>query len=158
MKTKVFGLLLILIVTSARFAALGQGFINLNVESTSLSPNEPPGTVPTATGLPGWTALIGGTPQSTILYNNGTLGNSSVAILGNGNSVNPVIERNFSFMLTAGADPANSSSPAGGYSETQAVATVSRTNGDKDCWGISPEGNRVCTKFIFDRNRPPFSA
>ncbi len=85
-----------------------QGFINLDFESTSLSPGGPPGSVTTAIGLPGWAVSIGGVPESTILYNNGTFGSSSIAILGSGNHFNPIIQGNFSAMLVAGASPTNS--------------------------------------------------
>lgn len=81
-----------------------QGFINLNFESTTLITNGSPGTVSTTIGLPDWNAFIGGISQSTILYNNGTLGNSAIAILGYGNPLNPVIAGNFSVSLTAGAN------------------------------------------------------
>ena len=79
-----------------------QGFVNLNFEAATLATNGAPSFVSTSVGLPGWTALIGGVSQSSILYNNGTLGSSAVAILGNGNLINPVIEGGFSASLTAG--------------------------------------------------------
>jgi hypothetical protein len=53
--------------------------------------------------LPGWTASIGGATQSTILYNNATLGASSIAILSGANSPNPIIDGSFSVQLTGGA-------------------------------------------------------
>jgi hypothetical protein len=89
------------------FALLGwegksQGFVNLNFESTTLASNGTPSTVATTVGLPGWDATIGGVSQSTILYNNGTLGNSAVAIQGY-NVFSPTIAGNFSAALTAGA-------------------------------------------------------
>jgi hypothetical protein len=80
-----------------------QGFVNLNFESTTLAYNATPSTVATTVGLPGWNASIGGISQSTILYNNGTLGNSAVAIQGYANSLTPVIAGTFSASLTAGA-------------------------------------------------------
>ena len=81
----------------------GQTFVNLNFESTTLTTNGSPGTVSTSIGLPGWIAFIGGATQSTMLYNNGTLGSSAIAILGEGNSLTPVIGGNFSTALTGGA-------------------------------------------------------
>lgn len=81
-----------------------QGFVNLDFEATALAPNGSPSTVSTSVGLFGWNASIGGVSRSTILYNDGTLGNSSIAILGNGNLWNPVIAGNFSVELTAGAN------------------------------------------------------
>ena len=80
-----------------------QGFVNLNFESTTLVSNGAPITVATTVALPGWNVFIGGIPQSTILYNNGTLGDSAVAIQGYANSLTPVIAGNFSVSLTAGA-------------------------------------------------------
>jgi len=103
MKTDGLGRLWLLIVTISRFIASGQGFLNLDFENTSLPPNGPPGTVSTTSGLPGWEVSIAGVPQSTIYYNDGTLGDSSVAILGKGNSVSAVIDGNFSVVLTGGA-------------------------------------------------------
>jgi hypothetical protein len=105
LKGVLFGLLTI----TTRLDTAAQSFLNLDFESTTLPPAGPPSTVATTTGLPGWAALIAGTSQSTILYNNATLGNSSIALLGSGNSVNPVIQGTFSVMLTAGASPGNSS-------------------------------------------------
>jgi hypothetical protein len=98
------------IIFATAFATLtaricvSQSFINLNCESTTLAPDGAPGTVSTNAGVPGWTALIGGVPQSTILYNNGTLGASCVALLAGGTySPNPVIDGNFSVMLVGGS-------------------------------------------------------
>jgi hypothetical protein len=96
-----------LIVTSflliSKVGVFAQGFVNLNFESTTLAYNATPSTVATTVGLPGWNAYIGGISQSTILYNNGTLGNSAVAIQGYANSLTPVIDGTFSAALTAGA-------------------------------------------------------
>jgi len=68
--------------------------------------------VSTTSGLPGWEVSIAGVPQSTIYYNDGTLGDSSVAILGKGNSVSAVIDGNFSVVLTGGAYLGNPPLPA----------------------------------------------
>jgi hypothetical protein len=87
-------------------------FQNLDFESATVSPGDPPSTVPVSIGMPGWTVFIGTTPQSTILFNDSTLGTSSLAILGRGNSLSPVIEGNFTALLFAGADPANNQLPA----------------------------------------------
>ncbi len=95
-----------IIVTSfllvSKFDGFAQGFVNLNFESTTLASNGTPSTVATTVGLPGWSASIGGVSQSTILYNNGTLGNSAIAIQGY-NVFSPSIAGNFSAALTAGA-------------------------------------------------------
>src|SRR5437667_6331685 len=112
MKTDGLGRLWLLIVTISRFVASGQGFLNLDFENTSLPPNGPPGTVSTTSGLPAWEVSIAGVPQSTIYYNDGTLGDSSVAILGKGNSVSAVIDGNFSVVLTGGAYLGNPPLPA----------------------------------------------
>ena len=128
MKTNGLGKFLVLIATISRFVASGQGFLNLDFEQTSLPPNGPPGTVSTTSGLPGWEVSIGGVPQSTILYNNATLGDSSVAILGKGNSVNAVIDGNFSVALTGGAYPGDSSIPAdAAISQTGLVPSNARS-------------------------------
>src|SRR5258708_15413660 len=83
------GLFFGLITITSGVDSTAQSFVNLNFESTTLPPDGPPSTVPTAIGLPGWVAFIAGTPQSTILYNEGTLGNSSIALLGGGSPGNP---------------------------------------------------------------------
>src|ERR1017187_6445542 len=63
-----------------------QGFINLNFESAQII-SDPSGNLPgdvyATNAMPGWTAYVGGTAQSTILYNNTTVGSSSIAIWGN---------------------------------------------------------------------------
>jgi hypothetical protein len=114
-------LLVVLALQGAPSLSLAQGaFVNLDFESTTLSPDGPPGSVPISSGLPGWSAVIGGTPQSTILYNNGTLGTSAIALLGGGNSLTPVIDGKFSVMIEAGASP-------GGGGGTMANVSLSQT-------------------------------
>jgi len=126
-----------------------QGFVNLNFESTTLASNGTPSTVATTVGLPGWDASIGGISQSTILYNNGTLGNSAVAIQGYGNSLTPVIAGTFSASLTAGATGNASISQTGlipadslsllfeSYTTGNGLPTLSVTINGQDI-GISP--------------------
>ncbi len=94
---------LIGLITLLSWEGKSQGFVNLDFESTTLAFNGMPSTVATSVGLPGWNASIGGISQSTILYNNGTLGNSAVAIQGYANSLTPIIAGTFSASLTAGA-------------------------------------------------------
>ena len=105
----------IIIIGALLFASshlsFSQGFMNLNFESTTLTNNGPPNTgVSTTVALPGWTAYIGGTSQSTILYNNTTAGSSSIAVWGSysgpGYSFN-ALQGKFSAVLTAG--PSNAS-------------------------------------------------
>jgi hypothetical protein len=103
MKTTINKIVLIAMLVLLVRAGNSQGFVNLNFESTTLASNGTPSTVATTVGLPGWNASIGGISQSTILYNNGTLGNSAVAIQGYANSLTPVIAGTFSASLTAGA-------------------------------------------------------
>lgn len=94
-------------------AVLSQGiFRNLDFESTSLSPGDPFGSVPVSFGMPGWTVHIGAISQSTVLFDDSTLGISSVSILGIGNSLSPVIEGRFMAFLNPIADPANNQIPA----------------------------------------------
>src|SRR5882762_10337137 len=96
---------LLLAFVVAELDAQAQGtFQNLDFESTSLAPGDPPSTVPVSAGMPGWTVLIGTTTQSTILFNDTTLGASSAAVLGRGNSLSPVIEGNFMAFLNPGVD------------------------------------------------------
>ena len=103
------GLALLLSATNSR----AQGaFSNLDFESTTLPPSGPPGTASVAAALPNWSVSIGGVTQTTVLYNNGTLGNSGMSLLGSGNSLTPVIAGSFSVMLAAGADPSNPQSVA----------------------------------------------
>ena len=82
----------------------GQDFVNLNFESSVLSTGGPPATVSAAAAFPGWNTFIGTNAQSTILYNDATLGNSSVAILAGG-SLSPVsvYDGKFSALLVDGA-------------------------------------------------------
>ncbi len=117
MKRVIKALVMILIAGQAGQAHLRQvqaqdTFKNLDFESANLSPADPLSTVPASTGMPGWTVLIGTTSESMILFNDSTLGTSSISILGRGNSLSPVIEGNFMALLNAGADPANNQAPA----------------------------------------------
>ena len=82
---------------------LGQGFVNLNFESTQLSAGGTPTTVSASSAFPGWSASIGTTAQSNVLYNSGTLGASSVALLAGG-SYSPVsvFDGSFSALLVTG--------------------------------------------------------
>src|SRR6266496_6814808 len=112
MKRVIKALVMILIAGQAGQAHLRQvqaqdTFKNLDFESANLSPADPLSTVPASTGMPGWTVLIGTTSESMILFNDSTLGTSSISILGRGNSLSPIIEGDFMALLNQGADPAN---------------------------------------------------
>lgn len=81
----------------------GQGFVNFNFESTHLSAGGSPTTVSASAAFPGWFVFIGTNSQSSVLYNNATLGDSSVALLAGG-SYSPVsvFDGSFSALLVAG--------------------------------------------------------
>ena len=84
--------------------ACGQGFFNLDFESTTLAAGGAPSTVSASSAFPGWTVFFGTTTQSSVLYNNATLEDSSVTLLAGGNnSPMPVYDGSFSAMLFAGA-------------------------------------------------------
>ncbi len=102
---------MILLLLGRQHSYSQDSFVNLDFESTTLAPDGSPSTVATTVGLPGWTAVIGGVSQSTILYNDVTLGNASIAILGSGNSLSPVIEGQFTVVLQPGRDPLHPVSP-----------------------------------------------
>lgn len=84
--------------------ACGQGFVNLDFESTTLAPGGAPTTVSASSAFPGWTVLFNTTSQSSVLYNYTASGDSSVTLLAGGsNSPIPVYDGSFSAMLFAGA-------------------------------------------------------
>ena len=76
---------ILLVVANGR----GQGFVNLDFEAANVSAF-PPGTVPRGLGLPGWAAYISGTPQTTILYDNATLGEAAIALQGPNGFFQPI--------------------------------------------------------------------
>ena len=94
-----------LVVVSAFLlqSASGQGFVNLNFEATQLSAGGSPSTVSASSAFPGWNVFIGTNAQSSVLYNNATLGASSVALLAGG-SYSPVsvFDGSFSALLVTG--------------------------------------------------------
>ena len=89
-------------------------FQDLDFESATVAPAPPyqfPGLVPVGAALPGWTAYLGATQQSQVLYNSTTLGEASISLLGpNWTSfagLGPdIIDGKFSAVLQAGLDPA----------------------------------------------------
>src|ERR1039458_10038109 len=99
-------------------------FQDLDFESATVAPAPPyqfPGLVPVGAALPGWTAYLGSTQQSQVLYNATTLGEASISLLGpNWTSfmgLGPyIIDGNFSAVLQAGLDPATQT-----YSENVSI-------------------------------------
>jgi hypothetical protein len=80
---------------------LAQGFINLNFESANLSAyGAGPAIIPTTNGIPGWTAYIGGSPQTSIVYNTVSTGAASVDLEGTNNDVGyPPIQGKYFVLL-----------------------------------------------------------
>ena len=99
-----------LAVVCSALSAKAQGFQNLDFESASPvsagNPNDP--TQDTFTSaLPGWSGLIGGTPATTVEFNNFSLGGPSIDLFGPGwNSVNPgIIDGSYTVFLQSGGIP-----------------------------------------------------
>ena len=93
------GLALLLCVADA----LGQGaFQNLNFESANV-PVVPPqqfgSDVSVSNGVPGWTVYLGGSPQSSMLHNNMSLGAARVAINGPQWFADQILEGSYSVSL-----------------------------------------------------------
>jgi PEP-CTERM motif len=60
-----------------------QGFMNLDFENAVIVPDSShPNEVFANSAIPGWTAYVGSTPQTSIVYNTVSLGATSIAILG----------------------------------------------------------------------------
>lgn len=74
-------------------------FQNLNFEAANVA-GYAPGLIPASNGIPGWTAYIGGVPQSTILYNDINLSEAAVSLQGT-NGVYPSLQGQFSVLLQA---------------------------------------------------------
>jgi hypothetical protein len=73
-----------LVLLLGKSSGLSQGFVNLNFENAVLSPdpNSPyyPNAVYASNAIPGWTAYIGGVPQTDIFYDNISLGAPAVIL------------------------------------------------------------------------------
>jgi hypothetical protein len=82
--------------------ASGQDFVNLDFEAANLSAyGAGPALVPATNAIPGWTAYVGGNPQSNIFYNAISLGSTSISILGT-NGVPSSLDGAFSIDLYGG--------------------------------------------------------
>ena len=91
-------LCLILVPVCAPLAGHAQGtFQNLDFEAANVS-GYPAGTVPATNGIPGWTAYTGGAPQSSILFNNASLGEAAVSLQ---STLYPPFQGQFSVLLQA---------------------------------------------------------
>lgn len=63
--------------------AFGQGFVNLDFNGANLSAYGAGGSfVPATDAIPGWTGYLGSSQQTTVLYNNLTIGEAAIAIIG----------------------------------------------------------------------------
>ncbi len=93
---------LVIILICADQLGLSQGFVNLNFEAANLSAyGAGPAVVPVTNAIPGWSAYVGNSPQTSILYNNVALGNTSIAIFST-NGFNGVIDGTYSINLFGG--------------------------------------------------------
>ena len=88
------------------FVAVGngfsQGFLNLGFNSAQLSGYTSGEYVPATSAIPGWLGYIGTNPQTTVLYNDLTIGEAAIAILGtNSPSVSPIPGNCYTVVLQA---------------------------------------------------------
>jgi hypothetical protein len=88
MKTIKNGTLIILILIIKQNIG-AQGFVNLDFESANVS-GYSAGSVPASDAIPGWTAYISGVAQSSILYNDATLGDAAVSLQGTSGNFPPL--------------------------------------------------------------------
>jgi hypothetical protein len=96
-------------------SASAQGFINLDFEDAAIvpDPSSPAfayGAVYASDAMPGWTGYLGTTQVTDVLYNDLTLGNASIDIVGQGYGV---IEGQYSVVLQPGFDPFGSGQNVG---------------------------------------------
>ena len=78
----------------------GQGFVNLDFEAANLSAyGAGPAAVPATNAIPGWTAYLGGIPQTDILLNSEALADPAVSIQGTNGSFYPPMQRNYFILL-----------------------------------------------------------
>jgi hypothetical protein len=98
-------------------SACAQGtFVNLNFESANLPilfPGQYGGQVPVTNALPGWQAFLGTDLQSTVWYNEATIGSAAVWVVGPNFEFWSPIEGNFTVLLTAGGGNSASISQTG---------------------------------------------
>lgn len=66
----------------------GQGFVNLDLQSASVSDSTSSGTfVSISDAIPGWTGYLGDSQQATVLYNALAVGSANLALLKTNNSL-----------------------------------------------------------------------
>jgi hypothetical protein len=97
---KLQNVILTSILCNLSLNGLAQGFVNLDFESANVAGYSSPNFIPTSDALPGWTAYLGGSPQSNVLYNNATLGAAAVSLQGTNGVFSP-IAGSFSALLQA---------------------------------------------------------
>lgn len=102
MKTKIFTFAIFLYGLQFCHA---QGFVNLGFESANLfgyGSGTGPAVVPTNNAIPGWTAYLGGFPQSAVLYDGVTLGGAMISLQDtNAVFVGSAVQGNYSVVLLA---------------------------------------------------------
>ena len=89
--------------------AAGQGtFRNLDFESANLPlvfPGQSGGSVSSIDALPGWTAFLGTNQVTQVLYNDATLGNASIDIVGIYWRYGGTVEGSYTLILQPGSNP-----------------------------------------------------
>jgi hypothetical protein len=110
---KIVNTILVIILLASLEDGYGQGFANLNFESANVSGYSSPGSIPASNAIPGWTAYISGTPQSTILYNNETLGEAAVSLQGTNGIYQPIQGRYFVLLQATFSAPDTNSAAVG---------------------------------------------
>jgi hypothetical protein len=88
-------------------------FVNLDFEQAQVAPGGPAngGFISFATAFPGWSGSVGGNPLTQATYNLISLGGAEVGIMGSAANVSvkgattPVLDGQFSALLTGGANP-----------------------------------------------------
>src|ERR1700693_1994003 len=113
MKTWVKFLLALLLLYGNGYA---QGFVNLNFESTTITPVVFPGGTRYTATVPGWTWTPDGnsinSDPNSVAYNDLALDSSAITLQGTNSPVYPVIQGKYSILLQGGSSFAPSTSYA----------------------------------------------
>lgn len=130
MKSKLISIIFTAAVLSLVESCFAQGFTNLDFEHAKIAAGPGGFGILTSNAIPGWTAYIGGTPQSVIFNDGVTLGGAMVSLQDtNAVFVGPAIQGNFSVLLSGGGSTYNPPSDqfSASIGQTGTIPTTAKT-------------------------------
>jgi hypothetical protein len=126
-------------------SGLAQGFMNLDFASANLSAyGTGGGFVPATDAIPDWTIFVGGIQQTSVLYNNLTVGEAAIAILGKNSSVGQVIPgNNYTVVLQASLEDTASIAQTGLIPNTAESIFFTASSPYSSGWQMMVAGQNV---------------